>query len=83
MLTRCREKWQSHSAVLNQNSLCQLIVDAVSAVLDRDGTALSSFFDNGDRLAAVTAEREEEGVELLVVGLDFFDYIFVYYIFAT
>ena len=71
------KKRQSVLSFLNQNSLCQLIVDAVSAVLDRNGTALASFFDDRDRLALVAAEREEEGVELLVVGLDLFDYVFL------
>ena len=76
MLTACRKEAAGLSFLLNQNSLCQLIVDAVSSVLDRYGTALASFFDDGDRFALVATEREEEGVELLVVGHDLFDYVF-------
>ena len=77
MLTACRKEAAGLPFSLNQNSLCQLIVNAVSSVLDGNGTALASFFDDRDRLALVAAEREEEGVELLIVGLDFFNYIFL------
>ena len=65
------------SDFLDQNCFCQMIVNTVSAVLDGNGAGLFSLSDNGDRFTAVTAEREEECIELLVVGIDLFNYIFL------
>ena len=61
----------------DQNGLSQLLVDVISSVLDGDGATASSACDDRDRLAAVAAEREEEGVELFVIRIDLFDDIFL------
>ena len=51
----------------NGYSFGQLIVDAVPRVLDGHDTVVLFAGHYGDRLSAVTAEREEKSVKLLVV----------------
>ena len=48
----------------------------VSAVLDGDDTAALHTGNNGDGFAAVTAERKQKGVELLVLGRNMSDGVF-------
>ena len=60
----------------DHNCFCQFVINAVSAVFDRNGTALAPFFDYRNSLAAVATEGEEKSVELIVLCFDFFDYIF-------
>ena len=54
----------------------QLKVDVVSAVLDRNDTAARAAGHNGNRFAAVAAEREEKGIKLLIFRVDLADGVF-------
>ena len=70
-------KNKSKKIVLRNNySLRKFLVNVVSRVLNRNDAASLQVGNNGDGLAAVTAEREEKGVKLLVVSKDFLDNIF-------
>ena len=73
------QKKRSHDRVLfgsDQNGLCQLVINAVAAVLDRDDAGLAPTGNDGDRFAAVAAQRKEKSVQLLVIGIDLFDDVF-------
>ncbi len=54
----------------DDDSLSQLIVDVISAILDGNRTATSTAGNHRNRLTAVTAQREQEGVQLFIIGLD-------------
>ncbi len=58
--------------ILNDNSLSQLIVNIIAAILDGYGTAASAAGYYGDGFAAVASERKEKAVELLVIRKDLF-----------
>ena len=57
-------------ALSNDNCLSQLVVDVVASVFDGNGTAASAAGNNGDGLAAVAAQGEQETVQLRVAGVD-------------
>ena len=61
---------------LDLNSLRQSIINAVAAVLDRDHTAAAAVRDHGDLLTRITAEREKERIQLLIIRSDILDDIF-------
>ena len=56
--------------ILYQNSFCKLFVDVISAVLYRDDAVLFVAGDDGDGFTDIATEREEECVQLFVVGLE-------------
>ena len=56
--------------------LGKLLVDIIPSVLYGDNAAALEVRDNGDRLAAVAAQGEEERVQLFIVGLYLLDDIF-------
>ena len=58
------------------NGSCQLIVDAVSAVLDGDDAGASAAGDHGDGFSAVAAQREQEGIQFIILCGDVIDQIF-------
>ena len=49
---------------------CQLIIDIVSAILDGDSAAASPAGNHCNRLTAVTAQREQERIEVFIIGID-------------
>ena len=55
------------------NGLCQLIIDAVSAVFDRNGAGSSAAGNDCDGLAAVTAQGKQKGDQFAVIGGDAMD----------
>ena len=65
------------AAYLNDDGFCQLIVDIIPTVLDGHGAAALSAGYHRDGLAAVATQGEQEGIELLVVGFDAADDIFL------
>ena len=67
----------------DQYCLSELMVDIVSAVLDGDYAAFLQMRNDGYRLTLVASEREQEGVELLVVGLDALDNVFLAFLGLT
>ena len=54
----------------DKNRFRKLIVDTVSAVLDGYDTAASAARDYRDRFPAVTAEREQKGIQFFIIGFD-------------
>ena len=56
---------------LNMDGVCQLAVNGVASVLDGDHTTAFPPGDHRDRLAAVTAEREQERIQFLVSEIKF------------
>ena len=72
------QKFNSYTPLprLNDNSIGKKFVDAVATVLNRDDTAASATRYHGDRLSLVATEREEKGVQLLIVGENILDEIF-------
>ena len=63
-------------AKLHLDGLCQLAVDGVAAVLDGDGAVTLATGDDGDGFAAVAAQGEQKGVQLLVIGFNTADDVF-------
>ena len=49
------------------NGSCQLIVDAVSAVLNGDHTGASAAGDHGNGLPSVAAQRKQEGIQFFIL----------------
>ena len=45
----------------------QLVVDAVSSILYRDGAASSPAGNHRDRLAAVTPQGKQKGIQILIL----------------
>ena len=62
---------------LHDDGFGQLLIKGVSSVFDRHGTAASATGYYGDRLTAVTAQRKQKCVQLLVIGIDTGDNIFL------
>ena len=60
----------SFAKASDDDGLGQGLVDAVSGVLDGDGAAAALVGDNGDGFAAVAAQREQKGVQLVIVRID-------------
>ena len=60
----------------DDNGFRQLGVDVVAPILDGNHAAASAPGNHGDGLAAVAAQGEEEGVQLLVIGVDALDNVF-------
>ena len=58
------------------NSLCQLRIDAISAVLDGDYIAALPPGYQGNGFAAVAAQREQKRVQFFVLCLDLADDVF-------
>ena len=54
----------------NKNGFSQLIVDVVPGILDGHGAAAFAMGNDGNGFAGVTAQREQKGVKLLIVGED-------------
>jgi len=54
----------------------QLIVNIVTAILDRYRTAAFPMCDYCDRFTAVAAQREKEGIQFFIIGFDFLDNVF-------
>ena len=83
MLTdRVRKTGASRASLLCERAsdadcLRQRVVDAVSAILNGNDTAVAAMGHNGDALSLVATERKEEGVKLLIVRFDRFDDIFL------
>ena len=50
----------------NLNGSCQLIVDAVSAILNGNHAGASAPGDHGDRLTAVAAQRKQKCIQFFV-----------------
>ena len=48
----------------------QLVVDAVSSILYRDGAASSPARNHRDRLAAVAPQGKQKGIQLRVLGFN-------------
>jgi hypothetical protein len=57
--------------------VCQISVDAASAIFDGNNTVASLTGNHGDWFAAVAAQREQEGIQFLVVGCNVFNDIFL------
>ena len=68
--------WRLSATYLNQNCLCQLIIDIISSILDGNHTSASAAGDHSDGLATVAAQGKQKAVQLLVVGLDLPNNIF-------
>ena len=62
---------------LNENGLCQLIVNVVPAVLDRNGAAALAAGHHGDGLSAVTAKREQKCIQFLIIGINALNDVFL------
>ena len=62
---------------LNQDGGSQLVVDVVPAVLDGDHTAAPAAGDDRDGFAAVAAQRKQKRVQLLILGDDVPDDVFL------
>lgn len=80
MLTDSQKKisdYRRFLKILDYNSFCELVVDVISSVLDRNDTSAFEVGDNGDGFAAVASEREQECIKLFVVGVDLNDDIFL------
>ena len=60
----------------DDNGRCQLIVNIIPAVLNGYRTAAPPAGDHRNRLATITAKREQEAVQLLVIGIDIGNDIF-------
>lgn len=56
---------------LYNNSISKLIINVIPSVLDSDDAAALEVADDGDGFAGVTSEREQEGIEFLVIGVNF------------
>ena len=69
--------YHRRSLYSNADRLCKLIVDIVSGILDGHGDTALAPCDHRDRLAGIAAEREQECVQLLIVGDDALDDIFL------
>ena len=54
----------------NDDCLSQLAVNVISAVLDRNSTAVLTVRHYGDRFAAVAAQRKQKCVQILVICFD-------------
>ena len=65
-----KDQGSINDLLFNCDSACQRVVNTVSAVLDGNDRAVLTASDNRDRLTAVATEREEEGVELLIIGVN-------------
>ena len=63
--------------ISDNNSLSKHIVYIVSRVLYGNGTAALTERDHGNSLTAVTAERKQKGVQLLVIRVDLPNDIFL------
>lgn len=61
---------------LYNDSFCKLVIDTVSSVLDRNGHSASASGYYGNWLTAITTERKEKGVKLIVVNKNFSDNMF-------
>ena len=61
----------------DQDRVCQVVVNAVSAVLDGNDTSAATVGNDGDLLPRVTTEGKEERVQLLVIRFDSLDDIFL------
>ena len=61
----------------DQNGLSQLLVDVVSAILDGDDTTTPLVGDYSDGLAAVAAQGKKKAVQILVIGVDALDDVFL------
>ena len=55
---------------LYDNGFSQLGIDGVSPVLDGDCASALAVSDHRDRLPYITAQRKQECIQLLIVGLD-------------
>ena len=66
----------SRESKLYDNRFGKILIDAVSAVLDRDDAAASQMRNDRDRFTAVTTKRKEKGVQFFIVDQDLFDNVF-------
>ena len=62
---------------LYQDGLSQLVIDAVAPVLNGYGAAPPAPGDHGDGRSGITAQGKQKGVQLLVVGIDTANGIFL------
>ena len=66
----------AYSFILYNNGSCQLFVDIISGIFDRNGATAFAMGNDRDGLAAVAAQREQKGVQFLVVCVDLLNDIF-------
>ena len=59
----------------DQYGFCQLLVYAVTGILDGNYAVFLFSGDHGDRLAAIASEGEEKSFKLLVICCNITDYI--------
>ena len=69
-VTRCTKN-------LDNDGFRQLIVDIVTTVLDGNRAAVTATGHHGDRLTGVATQGEEERIELIVIGFDGLDDVFL------
>lgn len=62
---------------LDDDRVGQLLVKVVPRVLDGDNTASLDVRNHRDLLTAVTAQREQKSVHLLIIGVDLADDVFL------
>jgi hypothetical protein len=61
---------------LQLDALSQIVADGVAAVLDGDDTGTPASGNDGDGFPGVAAQGEQEGIHLLVIGINSVDQIF-------
>ncbi len=78
MLTYRQKRPQpfNKKSILNDDCFRKLVINVVSAVFYCNIAAFFKVGNNRNRLAAVTAEREEECIEFFIVGFNSLDDIF-------
>ena len=71
-----RQSADCHGNLRNYNCLSQLIVNIVSSILNGHYTASPSAGNHCDRLAAVTAQREQKAIHILIISFDLLNDVF-------
>jgi hypothetical protein len=66
-----------HPVSFHRNGIRQLLVDAVSAILDGHHTSASAAGDHGNGFAAVATQRKQERIQFLIVGFNAPDDVFL------
>ena len=64
------EQKNNHPIIfLNENCGCQLIINAVSAIFNRNYASALAMRNNSYGFTTVTSQRKQKGIQLLVIGL--------------
>ena len=74
----CLEKGSTRlPRCLDDDRVGQLLIEVVPCVFDRNDAAASDVRDHRDLLATVAAQRKQERIHLLIIGLDVMNDVFL------